>query len=294
MNCHFRNNLRGGGTFKRAFTLAEVVAAMVVLSLITSSVLIVVKRCVKASIDQRTRLAAFQIARENMESLLAASSLPESFEQGCDEEHPNISYESIVEPFYEPVTGSMWIRAVCSASYFDSQDEQQKVEFTHWLTNLTKTQMLNFIKQKQQEKEELLAQGRLAEFVIEHVEDIPREILLQFYNEVTGESVDVGEVDDFEAITEVVVDYLETIDDDETFAILYEQIPQSGVISGDKSSSKSGLEGKQDDWQKEQDSPSPPDEQRNEIIPGYTEYELNNLSGEELARVIIEYLSSSK
>ena len=46
----------------------------------------------------------------------------------------------MIEAFSEPVSGQMWVRAVCSAEYMDSKGENQKVELVHWITELTDQQ----------------------------------------------------------------------------------------------------------------------------------------------------------
>jgi V8-like Glu-specific endopeptidase len=45
-----------------------------------------------------------------------------------------------VEAFPEPVTGQMWLRAVCSADYTDAGGETQTVELVHWIATLTDQQ----------------------------------------------------------------------------------------------------------------------------------------------------------
>ena len=46
----------------------------------------------------------------------------------------------MIEAFSEPVTGQMWVRAVCSADYIDSAGQTQTVELVHWIGSLTDQQ----------------------------------------------------------------------------------------------------------------------------------------------------------
>jgi hypothetical protein len=46
----------------------------------------------------------------------------------------------------------MWMRAVCTSEYIDSNGVDQKVELTQWLTSLTKQQMMQILEQKQREQ----------------------------------------------------------------------------------------------------------------------------------------------
>ena len=134
-----------------AFTLIEAVMAVAILAAITTSVLVVMNRCVTAAIDIRVKTQAFEIARENMEKLLASASLSDMTEFGYSEQNPDIEWQTAVQSFYEPVTSRMWMEAVCSATYYDSKNAQQKIELTHWLTDLTKEQVLKILDQQSRE-----------------------------------------------------------------------------------------------------------------------------------------------
>jgi prepilin-type N-terminal cleavage/methylation domain-containing protein len=153
------------GEARRGFSLAEVMAALAILALIASSVLVVIDRCVTSATDSALKMQAFEVARENMEKLLASDSAKEMSEYGQSEQYPDISWETVVETFYEPITSRMWIRAVCSGSYTDWEGEEQRVELTHWLTDLTKEQLLEIAKQREREQE------GLGEDIVESVEE---------------------------------------------------------------------------------------------------------------------------
>lgn len=144
-------------TKKKAFSLVEVVAAVNILALVFLGVLVVINRCVASAADSTLRMKAFEVARENMEKLLASDSVKESIEYGISEQYPDISWQTVVETFYEPITARMWIRGVCSAQYEDTEGEEQTVELIHWLTDLTKEQLLQIMKQEEEEEEQLLA-----------------------------------------------------------------------------------------------------------------------------------------
>jgi prepilin-type N-terminal cleavage/methylation domain-containing protein len=150
---------------KKAFSLVEVLMAVAILALTCSSVLVVIERCVASATESVLRMRAFEVARENMEQLLASATVKESIEYGQSEKYPDIGWQTVVETFYEPITARMWIRGVCSAQYFDSEDQEQIVELTNWLTDLTKEQLLQIEKLNEDELEELAAE------LIETLED---------------------------------------------------------------------------------------------------------------------------
>ncbi|MBN1124772.1 MAG: type II secretion system protein, partial [Sedimentisphaerales bacterium] len=148
----FRNKLFSR---RRGFTLLEVTVATLILAILATTVLVILDRCIDATMDLELRMRAFSVARENMERLLGGSSVTETTEFGIDELNPAIEWETIVEPFYEPITNRMWIQAVCSAGYTDSKNEMQTVQLTHWITSLTDKQIKQIEDQRQKEQEYL-------------------------------------------------------------------------------------------------------------------------------------------
>jgi len=150
----------------KGFTLMEMVTALIILALISSSLLVVINRCVASAADSTLRMKAFEVARENMEKLLASDSVSQTVEFGTSDKCPEIKWQTVVETFYEPVTTRMWIRGVCSAEYADSAGEVQTVELTHWLTDVTKQQLLEILKGQQED------QGRLASLVFGSIEEV--------------------------------------------------------------------------------------------------------------------------
>ncbi|MFQ6034499.1 MAG: type II secretion system protein [Sedimentisphaerales bacterium] len=164
--CHrIRNTQYAIRNTNKAFTLIEVMAALIILAIVSSSVLVVINRCVASAADSALRMRAFEVARENMEKLLASDSVEETVEYGSSDRYPEINWQTVVETFYEPITARMWVRAVCSAEYNDTKDETQMVELTHWLTDVTKEQLVE-IMNRQQEQED-----QLADQVIETIEE---------------------------------------------------------------------------------------------------------------------------
>ncbi len=145
-------------TKKKAFSLVEVVAALAILAIVSSSVLVVINRCVASAADSALRMQAFELARENMEKLLASNSVKESAEYGESDRYPGIAWQTVVETFYEPITARMWIRGVCSAQYNDTEGQEQTIELIHWLTDLTREQLFQIMKQDEEETEQLADQ----------------------------------------------------------------------------------------------------------------------------------------
>jgi type II secretory pathway pseudopilin PulG len=148
--CHFRSlkPKTQNSKLKTAFSLVETVTALIILAIVTSSVLVVISRCVGSAADSVIRRQAFEVARDNMEALLTSSTVSETTDMGTSDKYPEIQWHTTVEPFYEPVTDRMWIQAVCSAEYTDTAGKLQTVKLTHWLTDLTKEQLLQMLQQR--------------------------------------------------------------------------------------------------------------------------------------------------
>ena len=85
-----------------AFSLVEAVTALIILALISSSVLVVINRCMASAADSALRMQAFEVARDNMETLLSKDSVNEMVEYGSSDKHPEIKWQTTVEMFYEP------------------------------------------------------------------------------------------------------------------------------------------------------------------------------------------------
>jgi len=129
----------------------EVLTALAILALISSSVLVVIDRCVTSTANSAQRIRAFEVARENMEALLSKDSVEETVEYGTSDIYPEINWQTVVETFYEPITASMWLRGICSAEYIDTAGQRQTVELVHWLTGLTREQLIQIMSQQEEE-----------------------------------------------------------------------------------------------------------------------------------------------
>jgi prepilin-type N-terminal cleavage/methylation domain-containing protein len=140
----------------KGFSLPEVVAALIILGLVSSGVLVVINRCMVSATNSMQRMRAFEVARENMETLLSSDSVKEMVEYGSSDKYPGVEWTTVVETFYEPLTARMWIQAVCSAEYTDTENELQTVELTNWLTNVSEADVRRIL--EQQQEDELLAE----------------------------------------------------------------------------------------------------------------------------------------
>jgi prepilin-type N-terminal cleavage/methylation domain-containing protein len=147
MNCAFRQSLIRGG-----FTLVEIAAALAILAGLLASVLVVMNQAVGASLEIIEQRRAFETARDNLESLLTVSAVSDQVETGYSERFPEIRWELRVEPFYEPISNRMWVRAVSTAFYRDRDDQEQAVELEHWLTGLSAEQIKQILAQEELEE----------------------------------------------------------------------------------------------------------------------------------------------
>ena len=139
----------------KAFTLVEVAVTIVIVVLMTGTAMTILDRLVGAMIDMRLQDAAFETAREQMESLLSLSTVKDMVEFGVSEIHPAVHWQVVIEPFHEPVHNAMWVRAISSASYTDSKGVYQEIELEHWLTNLPGTVVRQILQQQKREEEYL-------------------------------------------------------------------------------------------------------------------------------------------
>lgn len=135
----------------KGFTLIEVMTALAILALVSSSVFVVINHCVASATDSALRMQAFEVARDNMEKLLGSDSVRETVEYGDSDKYPEIKWQTAVEMFYEPITARMWVRAICSAEYADYAGQVQTVELTHWLTDVTMEQLLEIMERQEEQ-----------------------------------------------------------------------------------------------------------------------------------------------
>lgn len=146
-------NRHQGQSRKPGFTLIEVAAALVILSMLISSALVVMSRITSGMIDLQSETQAFSIARQNLEKLLSSATVSDMTEYGVVETNPDMDWEIVVEPFYEPISNRMWIRGISSASYTDSSGERKTIELTCWLTSLTAQQIRQILEQQKRQEE---------------------------------------------------------------------------------------------------------------------------------------------
>jgi len=159
MKYPFNNILFRSTRPPRGFTLIEILASLVILALISSSTFIIIDRCLNSTAETTLKMQAFQVCRENMETLLSKQKVKEQVNYGTSKKYPHINWETVVETFDEPVKSQMWVRAVCSAYYIDREGIEQKVELTHWLTNVSRRQMIQIL--EQMEKREKILNDQL-------------------------------------------------------------------------------------------------------------------------------------
>jgi prepilin-type N-terminal cleavage/methylation domain-containing protein len=145
-------NRRSTRSHAGGFSLLEVLTALGILALVSSSVLLVINRCLDATADSALRMEAFLLARGNLEQILVSDSVEEMAEYGTSDEYPDISWQTVVEGFPDATTGQLWVRAVCSAEYMDSTGETQTVELVHWITELTDEQAGQLVQEEDLEQ----------------------------------------------------------------------------------------------------------------------------------------------
>ncbi len=146
------------------FTMVEVAGAIVILGFIISSVFVIINNTMTSVANSDLKMQAFEVARENMEKLLVRKVIEEETQFGTSDHYPHVEWQTTVETFFEPVTSRIWVQAISTAEYIDTDSEPQKIELTHWLTNLTEKQIQEL---KQREQQQL---SELAELLIDTLE----------------------------------------------------------------------------------------------------------------------------
>ena len=125
----------------RGFTLLEIMASLLILSLVCSSAMVIMARNRHSSYNVTMRLRALEVARENMEQILVSETTEEQTEFGFSEKYPTIEWENTIETFYAPLEGQTWARARSIARYKDMEDVDQEIELEHWLCPVTEADM---------------------------------------------------------------------------------------------------------------------------------------------------------
>jgi prepilin-type N-terminal cleavage/methylation domain-containing protein len=163
MKFHFKDisNTRPGVLHKgyklcsikpKAFSLIEVLAALVILAFVASSVMIVIDRSLCAASDSELQMQAFETARENLELLLCKTTVELTSEYGISSKYPGIRWQTVVETFFEPITAMMWLRGVCRADYTNSKNQTQTVELSNWICGLSNMELLQVMWQQEANK----------------------------------------------------------------------------------------------------------------------------------------------
>ncbi len=206
---------------KTGFTLVEVVAALLVLSMLISSALVVMGNITEGMIDLKAKTQAFAIARQNMEKLLTSAGVSDMSEYGVVETNPDMDWQTIVEPFYEPISNRMWVRGVCSSSYTDSKGQRQSIELSCWLNGLT-AQQIKQVADQQKRQEEYMSQFSDSEYGKELAQQ--REITSAFLEQ---ENLDADAYKDFiERIERRRLDYIADKGFDEGYFDFIEELQQ--------------------------------------------------------------------
>ena len=135
------------------FTLIEVVTAVAILAFISSSVVIVIDRSLFSAAEMKMKMNAFQVARENMEQLLAEDSVVEKVEYGTSEEYPYVDYQTTVELTSIEGAKGTWVRATCIAEYPAADGETKKIELVHLLKGLSSTEAAKLKTQKDKQRQ---------------------------------------------------------------------------------------------------------------------------------------------
>jgi len=291
MKYYSKYNVSGRIYPRQGFTLTEILAALIILALICSSAFMIIDRCVKATTDTTLKMQAFKVARENMESLLSKRSAKEKVDYGNSKTYPHINWETVVETFDEPVKSQMWVRAVCSAYYIDSKGQEQKVELSHWLTNISRRQMVQILEQMEQRKEILKEQlvpssSEAAAYANVSPETIQMWLdngmptasngtfikdALDLYKNSQG----YPSGNNVSMIEKMYKFMMESAGEEITTAP-----PQDGEADTFMASSRQGNKGQMDM------------QGRVELIPGYTEQELSQMSFAEVWELLMEYQDS--
>jgi prepilin-type N-terminal cleavage/methylation domain-containing protein len=160
MNYLSNNNLFARRSRTIGFTLVEVAMSIAILGIIASSAIVVMNNCIESAIDVRKKVLAFNLARENMETLLAEKSLSEMIDFGVSEIDPEITWELTTEVIQQQYTDDWFLEARSVALYTNGKGEEEKVEFIHWASTLTEGQ----IKQIQERDEKMADQSDRVEY----------------------------------------------------------------------------------------------------------------------------------
>jgi prepilin-type N-terminal cleavage/methylation domain-containing protein len=136
---------------RKAFTLAETLAALALVAIVSSGIMMVTIRSSHTMINCLAQLRALEVADEQMQQLLAKASVKEGIEYGRSARYPDIQWQTKIDIFDEPVTGTTWVRAFCSSTYTDANGQPQVIELTSLVSRLT-DQQLALLRQSQEQQ----------------------------------------------------------------------------------------------------------------------------------------------
>lgn len=141
------------------FTLLETVTAMCILALMCTGIVVVMSRCTTTANNLTLQIQAFDVAQQQMEEVLAKSSVRESVDMGTSEQYPNVEWQTTIEVFEEPVGSALWARAICSSQYEDVDGQPQTVELACWLGRLTEDQLAKLERERNADANDPLVDG---------------------------------------------------------------------------------------------------------------------------------------
>ncbi len=135
------NELEISFKMRKGFTVLEALMAVLVIGFVVSSVMVVTSNSIASLADLKLRTEAFEIARENMELILARDNVTELSDSGTSDINPEIEWEiSIKADQASSTDATMWVKAKSLANYTDSKGELKTVEFEQWISYLNRSQ----------------------------------------------------------------------------------------------------------------------------------------------------------
>lgn len=132
-----------------AFTIVEVLAAMIIVGMIAGSVMVVINNCIESIDEMCVRQEAFELAKENIEKVLLSSKVKESIESGTSDINPEVECEvKIRAEDSKTEDGGMWVQATITSTFKDENNKPQTIEFNTWLTKLTEAEEKQLLRER--------------------------------------------------------------------------------------------------------------------------------------------------
>ncbi|MGE4285836.1 MAG: prepilin-type N-terminal cleavage/methylation domain-containing protein [Phycisphaerae bacterium] len=167
---------------RKAYTLVEAMAALLVMGIVVSGVVVTITNCLETMIDMRLENNAVDLARENMEYILSKNDAYEFYDSGVDEFNPDLNWEIGFEVATYPNTSDMWVRAFSTSGYYRTDGEYKTIEFESWIVRLSD-------EQQQQYKEQATAEQQMLDDVADAVSEAQAE------KDTAEEETDTGSVE---------------------------------------------------------------------------------------------------